>query len=170
MGNDCIFYEKQRFNQFWLWFLFIGMIALFIYGSVSQILYNKPFGSHPVSDGRLLVITVLLLVCALLFRIFKLETQIKKDGIYMRFFPVHFRFIKFEWEEISEAYIRKYNPVLEYGGWGFRLGLFRKGKAYNISGNRGLQLVMQNGKRILIGTLKPSELEKAIRETGKHFS
>jgi len=37
-----------------------------------------------------------------------------------------------------------------------------KGKAYNVSGNRGVQLELLNGGRILIGSQKPEELVKAI--------
>jgi len=51
---------------------------------------------------------------------------------------------------------------------GFRCG-FRKGsgKAYNMKGNQGAQLVFKNGKRLLIGSQKPDELAEAINSIMK---
>jgi hypothetical protein len=62
---------------------------------------------------------------------------------------------------VSEYYARVYRPILEYGGWGIRCG-FKGARAYNVSGNKGVQLILQNGKRLLIGSQKPDELVEAI--------
>ena len=51
-------------------------------------------------------------------------------------------------------------PISEYLGWGIRAG--SNGKAYNVKGNIGLQLVLKNDKRVLFGTQQPNELQKAI--------
>ena len=77
---------------------------------------------------------------------------------------------------------------MEYGGWGKRNGIaggnkwykmkFSIGKvrfpqfesnniAYNMSGNIGLQLVLNNNKRILIGTQKPEDLSDVLKRLGK---
>jgi TATA-box binding protein (TBP) (component of TFIID and TFIIIB) len=40
--------------------------------------------------------------------------------------------------------------------------MFGAGKAYNVSGNKGVQLVFKNGKKLLIGSQKADELAKAI--------
>ncbi|NVL91956.1 MAG: hypothetical protein HWN71_02845 [Desulfobacterales bacterium] len=53
-----------------------------------------------------------------------------------------------------------YNPLKDYGGWGIRYG--RGGRAYNVSGNRGVYLELSNGKSLLIGSLQPEELARAI--------
>ncbi len=37
-----------------------------------------------------------------------------------------------------------------------------KGTAYNVSGKIGLQLELKNGKKILIGTRKPEEIENLL--------
>ncbi len=49
----------------------------------------------------------------------------------------------------------------EYGGWGIRYGM--KGMAYNVSGNRGVQLEFETGKRLLIGSQRPEELVSQIQ-------
>ena len=100
---------------------------------------------------------------AALFLLLKLETYVSRDGVYVRYFPFHIRFKRFRPEDLSEYYARQYKPIREYGGWGIRYSL-RNGKAYNTSGNQGVQLVFKSGKKLLIGSQKPEQLEAAIRE------
>ncbi len=51
------------------------------------------------------------------------------------------------------------NDIVGLGiGYPFR----GRGKVYNISGNRGIQLDFIDGKRLSIGSQKPEELAKAI--------
>ena len=98
-----------------------------------------------------------------LFFLLKLETEVRSDGLYARYFPFHIKFKRFAADELSEYYARRYKPIREYGGWGIRCGLFGKGRACNVSGNKGVQLVFKGGKRLLIGSHKAEELENAIR-------
>ena len=44
--------------------------------------------------------------------------------------------------------------------WGIR-GLGRN-RAYNVSGDRGVELLLADGRKVLIGSLRPDELEQAI--------
>ena len=84
-------------------------------------------------------------------------------------FPIHRCFRKIAFKELKGYKVRAYRPILEYGGWGIRFGL--KGKAYNVSGNRGVQLELTNGKRLLIGSQRPEELWQAIQaESGGRWS
>jgi len=97
----------------------------------------------------------------------RLETEVRADGLYVRYFPFHRRFRRFEAEDLSECFARKYRPILEYGGWGIKGG-WKGGRAYNVSGNEGVQLVFKNGKRLLIGSKEANELEAAIRSVMKN--
>lgn len=87
----------------------------------------------------------------------------KTDGIYVRFFPFLLTFRKYPWEDLEKATVRTYSPLAEYGGWGYRISFSGKGRAFNISGNKGLQLKFKNGKKLLIGTNKPDELAEVLR-------
>ena len=71
------------------------------------------------------------------------------------------KFRHFSWAELEEIYVREYSPISEFGGWGWRFGM--GGKAYNISGDQGIQLVFKNGKKLLIGTQKPVEAAEALK-------
>ena len=106
---------------------------------------------------------------ALLFKVAKLETEVRSDALYIRYFPFHIDYKKFAKEDSSECYVRTYKPIREYGGWGIRYS-FRKGrgKAYNLSGNKGVQLVFKNGKKLLIGSKKQDELAQAINSIMKN--
>ena len=163
MDNEILFTESQKFKQWWLWVLLIGINGILIFVLYQQIICGKQFGDKPMSDTGFLRVFGLISSLTLLFLFFRLETIIKKDGIYVRFFPIHIAFRKYTWEKIDKAFVRKYNPITEYGGWGLRYGLFGKGKALNVSGNKGLQLVFHDNSQLLIGTNKPEELAQALK-------
>ena len=120
-----------------------------------------------MNNGLLIFATLGVLLLSLLFVFLRLETTIKKDGIYYRFFPFQLTYRKISWDKISQSFVRQYNPITEYGGWGLRIGLFGKGQAFNVSGNKGLQLVYDNGKKFLLGTQRPDEIERVLKQLGR---
>ena len=75
----------------------------------------------------------------------QLETRIDNEGISLKFLPLGFSKKSFSWKEIDECYVRKYNPFVEYGGWGIR-GSSRR-KVYNVSGYLGIQIVTKDKKK-----------------------
>lgn len=164
MNNENLFSETQRFKQWWLWILLIGINGLMIYGVFTQVINGHTFGEKPASNSQLLIGAALSLLISIFVLSFRLDTQIKTDGIYVRLFPLQLTYRFFSWKSLLKCYVRKYNAIAEYGGWGLRLGLFGKGRAYNISGDEGLQLEFTNGKKLLIGTQKPQELTEVIEE------
>lgn len=158
------FKEKQKFTQWWFWLLIIGITCLFLFGLYQQLILKIPFGDNPTSDSTLVLISLIPILIIILFLISKLETEINELGVSYKFYPFHLSKKTIPWESIDKAYIRKYNPITEYGGWGFRLGLFGKGRALNMSGNMGLQLELKDGKKLLIGTQKFEELEQLLQK------
>jgi hypothetical protein len=150
MKENSVFYEKQRFRQWWLWLIIIFAIGFTVYNYIE----NKQY----FSSGELIASFAVTAIVFILFFIIKLETKIDELGIRVRLFPFHLQFKYFPWKTIQKTYIREYSPIGEYGGWGLRMGLFGKGKAYNISGNIGLQLVFKDNKKLLIGTQKSEEI------------
>ena len=166
MNDDSmpVFREEQKFAAWlrWLVYLSMGLAAC-----ISIFALGKDFaGQRPPGTGEVLLAVVcgivVPIVVAALFFFLKLETEVRSDGLHVRFVPFHIHFKRFVPADLSEYYARQYRPILEYGGWGIRCS-FRNGKAYNTTGNRGLQLVFKSGKRLLIGSQKAEELEQAIR-------
>ena len=166
MEDDILFSEIQKFKQWWLW-LIIVLVSVLPTLTILTLFAKQPSAGEPaVSVGRLITAGCSILPIILVLS-FKLETQIKRDGVYARFFPLHLSFRKYTWDMISESYVRQYSPLGEYGGWGIRYGLGGAGKAFNISGNKGLQLVFTNNKKLLIGTNNPEELTDALKKLGQ---
>ena len=150
------FREEQKFQQVWVWFIVLGLAVLVWYSTIQQIILRRPFGSRPAPDTLLIIFWLLFgigLPALLLYA--RLITEVRNDGIYIRFVPFHFSFHKIAFEELKSFEVRKYNALREYGGWGIRYG--PQGKAYNVGGNRGMQLELVDRKRILIGSQRPEE-------------
>jgi len=153
--HQVLFEEKQRFRQWWLWLL-LAVVA-------GDVLWSVVRGIREAGTGINVYALLLLLPAGLilLFASCTLHTRITEEGIAVRFFPFHREFRYFRWENISRAYVRKYSPLSEYGGWGLRgLGYNR---ALNISGNQGLQLLMKDGRKLLIGTAKPEIIRQVLQ-------
>ena len=161
------FREVQRFRQKWLWpFLAavpLSLIGIFGYGMIQQLVLGRPWGDRPLSDTALAVIGPLMILLGigltLLFFKMKLLTEVREDGMHINFVPLARRTVLFA--NIISCEVRTYNPIREYGGWGARFG--PAGKAYNVSGNRGVQLKLSNGERLLIGSQRPEELAQAVQ-------
>jgi len=163
MGSGkVIFYEKQKITQWWFWLLIIAMAGFFAFALYMQFVKKQPLGNQPMGDLDLIISSGAVFIVVLLFLTFKLETKIDEKGISVRLFPLHLKWKQFNYEEISKCYVREYSPLKEYGGWGLRYGIFGNGKAYNIKGNKGLQLEFKNGKKLLIGTQKQQEVKKYL--------
>lgn len=160
MTGENLICEEQRFSRFFRWFLVFDSV-FFILFIIGLYFFLCRAGEKSLPVVAIVVILVVPAAVAILFWAAKLQTMVCKDGLYVRFFPFYMKFKRFAFEDISEYYARKYRPIWEYGGWGIRY-TFRNGKAYNIRGNKGLQIVFKNGKKLLIGSQNPQELAEAI--------
>ena len=136
-----------------------GALAMF-----EQLIRGEPFGSEPMSNRMLLGFGVfyMLLGALLLFLYFfgRLITEVRPDGVHVRWFPFHRSFIHFPVQSLERYEAITYRPIRDFGGWGIR---HRGGsKAYNVSGNRGVDLEFTDGKRLMIGSKKPEQMAQAI--------
>jgi hypothetical protein len=154
----------------WVWLLIIplsfGIGGLFAWALVEQLVHGRPVGNQPMPDLMLMImgpLFILLLTGLLWFMwVARLVTEVREDGIYIRFHPFHRAFRGFLWEQVDSFETRTYRPIRDYGGWGIRRG--SSGTAYNVSGNKGLQLALGDGGggRILIGSQHLDELALAV--------
>jgi hypothetical protein len=162
--NSIIYREQQKFALWLRWLVYLSMglsVVISVFALIKASAGENSQETLEIVLGFVVGIGVPIAITALFF-LLKLETEVRPDGIYVRYFPFHIRFKRFRLEDLSEYYARRYKPILEYGGWGIRYSL-RNGKAYNTSGNQGVQLILINGKKLLIGSQKTDELEAAIR-------
>lgn len=120
-----------------------------------------------MSNTAIIVATTLTFLLSIFFFSMRLETIIKHDGVYVRFFPFHRKYKHYAWANTTKCFVREYCAITEYGGWGLRVGMFGQGMAFNVAGNKGLQLEFTDRKRLLIGTNKPEELSSYLVKIGQ---
>lgn len=162
--NNIIYHEIQKWSLGFRFFLLVLLAATSVFGVFATVREITDGSSQPAAVLLILFCGVLVpLGIAYLIWVFRLETEVRTNGLHIRFFPFHRDFKAFRIEDLSEYRSRRYKPLLEYGGWGIRWGF--KGRAYNVSGNQGVQLVFKDGRRLLIGSARPNELVAAIRLT-----
>lgn len=151
-----VFKEEQRMTQWWLWFILFGISGIWIWAIVQQIGFGIPFGDQPASNEELLLSSIIPLGLILFFYQLKLKTSFDSKGIEIKYLPLANRFIK--WNEIKKA------ELIEYGFVGYGLRFSAKyGTVYNVRGNIGLLLELQQGK-VLIGTAKPDDIKQILEK------
>lgn len=167
--TDVIFREVQRFSL-WLRTVFaLSMAAAVVVDCIAlNSMLAEPYPPSPVNSALLVIVGIVLpIALATLLWAAKLETEVRSEALYVRLFPFHIRYRKITPADLSECYARTYRPLVEYGGWGIRCGFAGGGRAYNMSGNQGVQLIMKDGRKLLIGSQKPDELAGAISSITK---
>lgn len=148
MQNQIIHKESQRFSgAFTYLFLSFSLIFLLLY----LLGFSGFDGMDFLKTPELLWAFIFTICLWFLFRMVYLETLLFNNRIEIKFFPFHAKNRVFYFEDISAIEVRKYNPLIEFGGWGIRYRSL-KNMAYNISGSQGIQLIFKSGKRVLIGT------------------
>lgn len=147
-----------------MWYLVIGIAILAIGGTTLSLMQGVD------SDGIIgLVLATLVTGGVILLLYFsKLYVTIDQHALYYRYPPFVNIEKKITKEDVDEMYVRKYRPIWEYGGYGYRFR-FRSGRALSVAGNVGLQLVKKNGKRVLIGTQKPELMKQAVRRLKENW-
>ncbi|EIT86213.1 hypothetical protein A374_06426 [Fictibacillus macauensis ZFHKF-1] len=157
-----IYREVQRPRQF----LFIGFIillaGLFWWACFQQMIFGTPFGDKPMSDAMLvsmwIIVGILMPIAAFTA---KLITEVREDGVYVKFVPFHFKYHVFRYERIQDARTVTFRSFRRFGGWGIRTNL--KGEClYNISGGQGLELKLTTGDKVIIGSKKAEQLLQAM--------
>jgi hypothetical protein len=140
------FSEVQSFRQWWIWALLLTPLGVLAY-------------FHPKEHAAALPALVPAVFC-LWFYLAHLETEVRDEDVRLRFhlmWPTKAIPLK----DIVSCEARTYKPVGEYGGWGVKGR--KNNRAFNVSGNRGVQLVLAGGQRILIGSQKADDLAAAIQ-------
>lgn len=162
-----IFNETQRFTQWWLQTINIVIVALLLYGIYKWFFLGESVGNVAADDklGQAISIFAVALSIPLIY-LFRLKTSIDEIGIHYQFIPINFSKKTIRWGDIEKCYVRTYKPIKEFGGWGYR-SFFGSNKAVNIKGNKGIQLVLKNGDKLLIGTQKENDAKMVIERNFK---
>jgi hypothetical protein len=147
--KEILFQETQKFNQWWLWILFMGVVLLLL----SRFNWDKDFVDQLSIDK--IIPSSIAVVVLLLFLTLKLTTTITEEKIALSFYPFTKR--EFYWTGLQFA------QVIDYGfkgGWGIRIWT-SYGTIYNIRGSKGLHIKTAD-KHYVIGTQEEKELRSKI--------
>jgi hypothetical protein len=157
--TKIFFKESQKVDLGWRWIFFIGLYILMCWALIEQLKEESDLASIVAISFSIAIIIIFNVIVIIM----QLETIIDKNKITYRYKPFHAKPKEILWNDVEDCYFRYYKPLKEYGGHGIQPGI-KFGKSYTVSGNNGLQLVLKNGKKILIGTQKPKELQKVIEK------
>ncbi|CCH52372.1 hypothetical protein BN8_01369 [Fibrisoma limi BUZ 3] len=139
------FTETQRFRQWWIW-------ALLLFSLVAMVMALLKDPSVGLWLPFILVVGAVGLIASM-----RLDTRVDEQGVHYRFFSViPWRMVP--WSAIKTADVRSYGFI----GYGIRW-IF-DGWAYNIAGNKGLMIDKADGRKLLIGTQRPDELQQFIQQ------
>ncbi|MBN2416760.1 hypothetical protein JXO52_13010 [bacterium] len=158
--RGTVYREIQGFTQPFIYVITIPCSIFCIYSGVSQLFFNAPIDNEPLPVWAAWLLILFGIGLSWLIFSIRLITDVRMDGLYIRFYPLHGSFRRFRYEDIEECRAVTYRPILEYGGWGIRYS--SKGTAYNIRGNRGVQLTLSGGKSVLIGSQDPEKICESV--------
>jgi len=166
MKGKLIFEEEQKFVGTWTWYLLLSITAFSVVPGVYILSTMNEKETGLISIGIVLLVMTGVIVLHVAMR---LKVTIDRSAIYYRFPPFVRTERKLDKSDIQAINVRKYQPIWEFGGHGYRFR-FGSGRAMSVAGKHGLQLILSNGKRLLIGTQKPEELERAISQLKENWS
>lgn len=160
--NRILFKEEQKFRQAWI-IIIMGLSAIvWLYMIIRYIFVDDLFNKEPGAAWTTLIAGIIPLLVIYLFVKMKLITIVDSEGVRCKFTILQRSYKIFPKTELQTYEIRQYKPIAEYGGWGIRVGRGKRGSAYNVAGNKGLQLYLKNGRKFLIGTQQPESLSRAM--------
>lgn len=151
MQSEACFREVQQFRQWWLW----GLLSVRPLLALVGLLYGTK------SRGEVAREFTVFLGVAFLLGATRLVTEVRDDGVYVKFEPFHRSFKRVSFADISTFESAGYSP-LRYGGWGLRWTPRRL--AYTVSGRSGVQFERTSGKPLYVGSDRPEELVAAVQE------
>ncbi len=160
-----LFQEKQSLREVaLLWWIILpvslAIILSLLYGVYWQLVMGEPWGTEPMSDTGLLIMTlvsftVLTVVLWVLLSV-RLETAIDQTGITFQYYP-HMR----KPRHIPKTEIKTYEARRR----GYRRSLTGRQQRLLISGRDALIITLVSGKTIIIGTQKPAQVKAALNQS-----
>ena len=157
--EPILFTEVQALRQWHVRVVLAFPPAAVLFITCRQIVWHKPWGSPPPSNGSLIFLCVLLV--AVYFRLVtvKLVTELRRGEVAVGLRGLWKR-RRIPLDQVQKAEAVTYDPVAEFGGYGIRSS--QRGKAYIARGSAGVELLLKNGNRVLIGSQVAEELARKI--------
>jgi len=133
----------------------LGLILIVVLAITTAMAWIELGAELPERIGWALVLPILAVALTVAT---ELRVTVEPGALRIRFFPFTTRTI--ERRAIAGIEARTYRPIREYGGWGLRFS--RRGRAYSISGDRGVELTLTDGRKVMIGSRRAEALAAAL--------
>ena len=164
--SGAIYSETQAFAQPWIWVLVTALAAFAWWAGIRQIFLGRPVGSVPGPDGLIIGLWVVIGVLLPLFLATSvMVTTIDAEGLDVRVVHGLFPRIRIPHDEIVSAEAMTYQPLLQWGGWGFRRDTSGDA-AYSVGGREAVRIQTTGGRFLLVGTRNPDALLLALQAAG----
>lgn len=153
-GDVSRYREEQHFHDFLMGLLVLAMLFV-VFVTTVAVVFARP------GDALLLAIApVVVVLIAALISLSHLDVDVTDSGVTIAFrhlWPTR----RIAFQDIVGLEVKHYRPLIDYGGWGVRIG--PAGWAYTTGGDVGVKLRLRKGLPVLIGSRHPEDLEAAIR-------
>jgi hypothetical protein len=154
-----VFHEVQKLRQWHIRIVLALPPAALLFITIRQVVFHHPWGAHPISNGDLIFLTILLAAVYLRLITVRMVTDIDAGELAIGLRGL-WRRRRIPLSAIRSAKSAEYNP-LDYGGYGIKSGPL--GLAYIADGNRAVQVELNDGRKLLIGSQRAEELARAIQ-------
>jgi hypothetical protein len=149
-----VLYQETQFFPLWSTLIPIGLVTGCLYTAIRFPHEHKVF-------GWVLCLGVVGFIVVLFLAMLKMVTTLSVDQIQVAFgwFPIYRETIPLHHIQGFEA--TTYHPIRSYGGWGIR-GSRQKGGVLSARGSRGVSLLLDNGKTLIVGSQTPEAFVEAL--------
>jgi hypothetical protein len=142
--------------------LLVLAMLFVVFVTTVAVVFSRP------NDALLLAIApVVVILVAALISLSHLDVDVTDSEVTIAFrhlWPTR----RVAFGDIVGLEVKRYRPLIDYGGWGVRLG--PAGWAYTTGGDVGVKIRLRKGLPVLIGSRHPEELEAAIRAGAERAS
>ncbi|MBN2723239.1 MAG: hypothetical protein JXR95_04115 [Deltaproteobacteria bacterium] len=171
MTEKILYSETQQVSSFWKYFtcLLISIpVIVFTYIVLNR--YDGNFITGWKTTDIILWLVTVFFASGIVFLVFitKLQIELTSSVLSFKYVPLMLKWKYREVENIHKWEIIKFRPVVQYGGWGMRLG--RDHIAYIMRGNAGIFFIFKNKEKLMIGTKNPELFSSKLREITKEGS
>lgn len=142
MSKKIYFKEIQTFNKVIPGAILLLLTSAWIFAMIWQIYFENPIGPYPVNNLGLILIGIILLSPLVMMMFLRMETQIRREGIFYKLKP-----LEFSWHKILISEIESFELITN--------------KAKN---KTQIKLKLKNKKKISINTKQGAKLVSALNK------
>ena len=159
-SQKILYQETQYYRQRWILLLLMTASALSWYSFLLQVVFGTPTSTTSLPDWVVFALFILFgIVVPVLIYYTRMTTQVTSRAILINFQPFTSRVVAVK--DLAAAEPAEESELKQIGFWEISIG---KGKRniYNISGSKGIQLILETGDIILVGSQNPGELLRIL--------